>query len=117
MPSTVFPVPDRPHPALLSGLPVLRAMLEEQRQFRLDQLAELAAEGEVADRARSEVTATLVAGARQALHDIDTALDRMLSGHYGLCTRCHGLISVERLYVLPQTGFCVDCQRHLAGPR
>lgn len=122
MSSTLMPIPDRPHPDLLAGLPVLHAMLEEQRRFRLDQLAELA-DGSLdcvgssaerdpsADAARVEVAATLAAGARQALADIEAALARMRAGHYGACTQCGGNILVERLYVIPQAALCVDCLR------
>jgi RNA polymerase-binding transcription factor DksA len=145
MASTLMPIPDRPHPDLLLGLPVLRAMLEEQRRFRLDQLAELAAdpghpvgvgavlgsdvggggesashvgasaEASTAHAARLEVAATLAAGARQALADIEAALARMRAGRYGACTQCHSQILVERLYVIPQAAYCVDCQRRLTA--
>ena len=140
MSSTLMPIPDRPHPDLLAGLPVLHAMLDEQRRFRLDQLAELAAnallerKGERTvfvttrdvtvkfkasdpaspagtDPARIEVAETLAAGARQALADIEAALRRMRAGQYGACTRCGGRILVERLYVIPQAALCVACQR------
>jgi DnaK suppressor protein len=121
MPSTLMPIPDVPHPDLAASLPLLREMLEEQRQFRLIQLAELAEEagarrpvhdrGDVAaDSARSEVVAALAAAARQALDDAEAALYRMSNGRYGTCQGCGAQISLERLYVVPQTGMCVDCQ-------
>lgn len=39
-----MPTPDVPHPDLAASLPLLRARLEEQREFRIEQLVELAAE-------------------------------------------------------------------------
>jgi RNA polymerase-binding transcription factor len=108
----------------LSGL---RAMLEEQRTFRLDQLAQLDAQtGQArtelagrhldpldasADRARTEVSEVLAAAATQALEDIEAALTRMEAGTYGRCERCHEHIPPERLEAVPQARLCMSCQR------
>src|SRR6266545_2232255 len=89
MPRTISPA----HEIDQAGL---RAMLEEQRRFRLDQLAQLHAQsGDArtetagryldpldasADRARTEVSEVLAAAAVQALEDIDAALARMDAG-------------------------------------
>jgi RNA polymerase-binding transcription factor DksA len=105
----------------------LRAALEEQRQFRLDQLAQLdAQQGEArtelagryvdeldasADRARTEVDEVLAAAAMRALEDITTALARMDSGTYGRCERCQRDIPPDRLLAVPQARLCLDCQR------
>jgi RNA polymerase-binding transcription factor DksA len=117
-----MPTPDVPHPDLAASLPLLQQMLEEQRQFRLTQLAELAVEADnlvrpvgdrgdaAAEAARREVVAALATGARQALDDAESALARMRAGRYGTCQGCSGQISLDRLYVVPQTGMCVDCQ-------
>jgi RNA polymerase-binding transcription factor DksA len=136
MPSTLMP-PERPHPELLLSLPELRAKLEEQRQFRTEQIAALTAPVELSgalttDRpagvtaprgpvatnpadAYDQVSAALLTGARQALADIDAALYRMLVGRYGTCQRCGGEIALPRLQAIPQTGLCADC--HRAGER
>jgi DnaK suppressor protein len=122
MPSTLMPTPDIPHPDLEASLPLLREMLEEQRRFRLVQLAELAAQADcvhrqlgdrgdvAADTARSEVVAALVIGARQALDDAESALARIKTDRYGRCQGCGAQIPLERLYVIPQTRMCLDCQ-------
>ena len=122
MPSTLMPTPDIPHPDLEASLPLLREMLEEQRRFRLVQLAELAAQADcvhrqfgdrgdvAADTARGEVVTALVTGARQALDDAEAALVRMHTGSYGRCQGCGTQISLERLYVIPQTRMCLECQ-------
>jgi DnaK suppressor protein len=110
------PTPDRHRPDLVASLPALRARLEEQRQFRLEQLATLADPVEPGDGHR-EVAAVLAAGARQALADIETALDRMDTGRYGTCLRCAAPIPVERLDIIPETGLCVDCQRGTTAGR
>jgi RNA polymerase-binding transcription factor DksA len=120
MSRTLTPV----HPTDRSAL---RAMLEEQRRFRLDQLAQLDVQsGEArseyagryldpldasADRARTEVSAVLAAAAQQALEDIEAALARMDAGTYGACERCDAAIPPERLEAVPQARLCMSCQR------
>jgi RNA polymerase-binding transcription factor DksA len=126
MPGTPTPVPDDPpRPELLLSLPALRARLEEQRQFRIEQIAALsggdapdstpptggAAIAPAADSAHSQVTAALLIGARQALADIETALYRILNGQYGTCLQCGAPIDMPRLRTLPQTALCADCHR------
>ncbi len=117
MPSTVKPS-DQPHPDLLLSLRTLRAKLDEQRQFRTEQIAALTAPvatpavpGMRADSARDQVSAALLSGARQALADIDAALYRMLVGRYGDCQRCGTAIDLQRLHAVPQTPLCAQCHR------
>ena len=117
MPSTVKPS-DQPHPDLLLSLATLRAKLEEQRQFRTEQIAALTAPvatpvvpGMRVDNARDQVSVALLSGARQALADIDAALYRMLVGRYGDCQNCGSGIELQRLYAIPQTALCADCHR------
>jgi DnaK suppressor protein len=125
MPGRLIPIPDPPRPDLLLSLPALRARLEEQRQFRIEQIASLAGADEagaappaggdltesLVDTAQSQVTAALLTGARQALADIDTALYRIVNGQYGNCLACGQSIDMQRLQTLPQTALCADCHR------
>lgn len=91
----------------------LRAMLEEQRDFRIDQLAALRRPH---TRARlgagsREISLVLTIGAHNALNDVLAALRRMDEGSYGRCAECSAAIDIERLEILPQTTFCTACQR------
>lgn len=43
------------------------------------------------------------------LKAIDAALERIAAGTFGICTKCGGPISVERLEVVPYTPFCKEC--------
>jgi len=105
-PISVPPAHDaRPTPVQLA---MFRTQLEEQRQFRLEQLEELRA---LDPGHLSEVTDALAAGARAAMHDVRTALHRMDTGSYGTCTDCGALLAIERLEVLPQVGQCLPCRR------
>lgn len=113
----------RPVDRLAVLLPTLRDMLEEQRDFRLEQLAELSepvsmgAVSEIdptddaAENTRREVAECLVAGARRALADIEAGLARMADGRFGACATCRAGIPVERLEIIPQAALCVTCQR------
>jgi DnaK suppressor protein len=89
-----------------------RAQLEQQKDFRLEQLAELRA---IDPRNTSEVTEVLAAGARVALDDVRAALYRLDSGSYGWCTDCGAALPLERLEVLPQVGQCLSCSRLAAA--
>lgn len=100
-------------PLTTSQLDSLRAMLEQQRRFRLEQLAELQSgeAGPARTEGERQVTDSLVAGARAALRDVLDALQRMDEGRYGSCRRCGSPLEIERLEVLPQVALCIGCQR------
>jgi DnaK suppressor protein len=112
MPRSTIPCPLSGH---LSDrqLTDLRAMLEEQRDFRIDQLRELhePAPGGPLGSSDPEIFRSLVSGAREALRDVQAALWRMDEGHYGRCVACGGAVEVQRLEILPQTARCLACQR------
>lgn len=44
---------------------------------------------------------------------VDEALQRLASGAYGQCTRCHRPISPARLYAQPWAALCIDCARQV----
>jgi len=48
-----------------------------------------------------------------ALAEIDAALRRLASGHYGLCTDCGEAIALARLQSAPQVQRCVACETRL----
>jgi len=48
---------------------------------------------------------------QQKLRSIEAALRKLEDGAYGVCERCGGPISPERLAVLPHTTLCIDCAR------
>lgn len=93
-------------------LAALRRALQEQREFRLEQLRQYspdalnrAAEGQV------EVHMRLFESARAVLTDVEDALTRMDEGRYGRCLVCEQPIPVERLEIVPQARYCVRCQQ------
>lgn len=98
-----------------ADLRALRADLEQQRRFRVEQLRTLGATtwtgtARTTDDALSQVTLELREAAMVALADIDAALDRIGSDRYGLCQACGTVIPLERLQALPMVRLCMPCQ-------
>ncbi|MEU0008067.1 TraR/DksA C4-type zinc finger protein [Streptomyces sp. NPDC006314] len=100
-------------------LSALREDLDEQRAFRLDQLAQLwQGAAARAQRAREraavaqlEVHIKLCASARMVLADVEAALERMDQGTYGSCQQCRHPIELARLRIVPQARYCGRCHQ------
>lgn len=58
------------------------------------------------ERAR---TKALIEQADAHLDEIALALDRLEDGSYGVCSRCGGTISLERLHARPFARTCISC--------
>ena len=54
------------------------------------------------------------AGLAGLLHDVDSALERMAKGTYGICDECHESIEQDRLLIDPLVCYCLD---HLTAPQ
>jgi DnaK suppressor protein len=88
-----------------------RRELCQERQFRLEQLIKLSYEATApCSDAAAEVQATLKAGARRALAEIDAALFRLARGTFGACEACGETIPVHRLEAIPTTRLCLRCE-------
>jgi RNA polymerase-binding transcription factor DksA len=115
---SVLPIPPpstsgalRPRTDLAPHLPELRKALEQQRSFRVDQIAELTELVQHQTGVRAQVVLVLRRGAVAALADIDTALRLMEVGEYGRCRVCASALPLSRLEVLPAATLCMECQR------
>ena len=98
-----------------------RALLEGQRQRRVDEIGQLevhlcdmraamaraSADGALVD---VELLENRLATARRALFEVDSALERLADGSYGRCGDCGGSIAPERLEVLPEARLCTPCK-------
>ncbi|MGZ0152323.1 TraR/DksA family transcriptional regulator [Kribbella sp. WER1] len=93
-------------------LAILRAKLLNQRAFRQEQLA-----GFGAGAVLNEVDGQLVGAARTVLADVEAALDRMDTGHYGHCRGCRGPIDLPRLRICPESLYCGTCHRERESGR
>jgi phosphoserine phosphatase RsbU/P len=77
--------------------PFLRTQLEERKHRLEDALARAQGNASVA----------------QLLREVDSALERMGNGAYGICEECHDAIEKDRLLADPLVRFCLD---HLTTP-
>jgi len=64
-----------------------------------------------------EVTAAVVDRRARELKEVNSALDDIESGRYGICRECGEAIAPARLRVLPFATRCVACQANLEGSR
>ena len=91
---------------------MLQDMLDEQRRFRIEQIEQLteATGPQARTEADIEVQETILRGARIALGEVESALQRMADGRYGRCEHCGTALPLERLEVLPHATLCMPCQ-------
>ena len=107
------------------GLAERRAQLEGRWRARLERVtalslayhdeAALAGSGRAASQAagsrRARQLARQVVAERQALAEIESALDRIAAGQYGWCEQCGRPIAATVLAVQPEVRFCAACGR------
>ncbi len=82
--------------------------LQEDRRFRVEQLAALAAQPPGGHR-RASVDEALRIAATSILGEIDAALARMDAGCYGTCVACGEFLPAHRLDTLPMAPLCMPC--------
>jgi DnaK suppressor protein len=106
-----------------AGLAQRRAQLESRWRTRLERVTQLslayhdaaqqARDGAPSARSRAARRARLLArrtvAERQALADIEAALDRLSHGQYGRCEQCREPISAALLARQPQARYCPAC--------
>jgi DnaK suppressor protein len=63
------------------------------------------------DAAQDEISSQLAEVESRELANIERALDKMKTGHYGECEICGGKIPLARLNALPYATSCIECQR------
>jgi len=102
---------------------LIRKRLKERRDEITDlymtdlragqQLSDSGAE-DLVDRANDaynrEFMLSLSGNERDALLEVEQALDRLDAGGYGHCSNCEDKIPSKRLQAVPWARYCVDCQ-------
>jgi DnaK suppressor protein len=109
----------------------LRADLEHQRANLRREIVEQGADPDsddveidvergFADSAHSTVersrVLSVVRALRANLREVDRALGKLEHGGYGVCERCGGPISPERLEALPWAILCIRCKQEGERP-
>ena len=110
-------------PAKRDRLEVIRERLLDQRQeildlykhdLRVGQQSSDEASEDIVDRANNhyqrEFMFNLSSSERGLLRQVETALDRLDQGEYGICDHCRDKIGAQRLKAIPWARYCVDCQ-------
>lgn len=64
---------------------------------------------QVVDRQNDDVLLNLKNEAEHEIEQIDHALIKIKNSLYGICEKCHGEISPERLDIVPFAATCKDC--------
>jgi DnaK suppressor protein len=99
---------------------IYHQMLLERRQEVLSGLSAkfdtLASMGRVAEDDQAQITHDEFISLKMNSLDyvqlrlVDEALERLISGAYGVCQACEQPIAPKRLQALPWARFCVNCQ-------
>lgn len=66
---------------------------------------------EAAEQQRRNLLTYLSSFHRTEIDQVDSALNRMASGKYGLCLGCNGSIEADWLESFPEAEFCSTCYR------
>jgi DnaK suppressor protein len=90
-------------------------MAEELRSIGRDQEDEKGSVGNhLADDGSNVMEAerltTISDDLQDVLAQVDSAIQRIDQGTYGICQRCGKPIGEERLAAFPYVSFCIDCQ-------
>ena len=99
-----------------------RAQLEQRWRDRLERITALSlayhdAAQEDYESKRARVLARQAVAERQALVEIEAALDRLEHGTYGQCEQCGRPIGTALLAARPQARYCGACGPHRRKPR
>ena len=82
------------------------SLLKELRQQNSGDMIDAAL-----DSAQDEISSQLAEVESRELSHIETALERMRQGDYGICEGCGEAIPLARLQALPYATMCIQCQR------
>ena len=103
-----------------AGLARRRVQLEARWRERLERITAISlayheappgGPGSAGESPQATALARQAAAERQALAEIEAALDRVASGHYGWCEQCGRPISAAVLSARPQARYCASCAR------
>ncbi|MDQ4077077.1 MAG: TraR/DksA C4-type zinc finger protein [Chloroflexota bacterium] len=95
------------------------ALLQKIERLREDVKVELEFEADEGDPElpEREKNLSLLATFEERLEEIDSALDKLKAGEYGICLNCGQPIDPERLAIVPEAQYCVPCKTKLERRR
>ena len=63
------------------------------------------------DNYERDIMIELIQNGEEGVRNIDTALEKIEEGSFGVCELCAKKINKERLKAVPYAKLCIDCQR------
>jgi len=63
------------------------------------------------DNYDKEFALELIVGEQQEVRDIDSALEKIEDGTFGVCESCGGKVGYGRLSAIPYARLCIECKR------
>lgn len=63
------------------------------------------------DNYERDIMIELIQNGEEGVRSIDTALEKIEEGAFGVCELCAKKINKERLKAVPYAELCIDCQR------
>lgn len=63
------------------------------------------------DNYERDLMIELIQSGEESVRNIDTALEKIEDGTFGVCELCGKKINKERLKAVPHAKLCIDCQR------
>lgn len=113
----------KPAKPMSRQLEIVRKRLAEKRQeimnlyfhdLRAGQKLSDAGAEDLVDRANDaynrEFMLSLSGSERDALLEVEHAIERLDTGDYGECNHCEEKIPAKRLQAVPWARYCIDCQ-------
>ena len=82
----------------------IRAIEKDLAKKRSQDFAEQAGENE-----NNEVLEEILSETHKELNLVNSAITRLNSGQYAICSSCDNPINPERLSALPYTNTCINC--------
>ncbi len=67
------------------------------------------------DNYERDLMIDLIQSGEEGVRNIDTALEKIEEGTFGVCELCTKKINKERLKAIPFAKLCIDCQRKEEG--
>jgi RNA polymerase-binding transcription factor len=110
----------------------IRARLEQERTSLRNDIETLAIDNQaqqddygIGNHAADDATEVftrernlaLRSNTQDLLAQVETALQRLEEGTYGICARCGQEIAPERLEALPYASYCIKCQSEIEHER
>jgi len=95
-------------------LSLVRKTTENEKEYPTSEVGDTI--DQAADSSARELLFQLNDSEKQKLEDIDSALQKIEQGRFGVCEKCGGEIDKKRLKAVPYARFCIKCKALMEKP-